>query len=311
MSMPSDSSGRPNVARGCPVSEVDADDADGQAEQQRDRAAQLRGAQHRGHRDEREQHDRQIGRRAQRHGEPRHRGREDHQQHGADGARDERSDGRGGQGLRGAAGFGHLVALDRGDHRGRLAGRVQQDRGGRPAVHAAVEDAGEHDERRAGADVVGDRQQQCHRHRRADAGQHADRGPQQHADHRVQQVHRRRGLPEPLEQPVEIFHLEDPVQYACGQRDSEPGIERVEAADRQHRPDNDIAQVMLAAQHVAAPANSSALVIAQPSGFTSTIRATNKPTRSPTVRQSLGMSGRCPRPLPPHPSSRAGSRWPG
>ncbi len=50
------------------------------------------------------------------------------QQHRADGARHERTDGRGGQRLRGPARLGHLVALDRGDHRRRFTRRVQQDR---------------------------------------------------------------------------------------------------------------------------------------------------------------------------------------
>ena len=92
-----------------------------------------------------------------------------------------------------AAGLGHLVALERGRHRGALAGRVDQDRGGRAAIHAAVIDAGEHDQRAAGIELVGDRQQQRDRQRRADAGQHADRGAEQHADQRIEQVHRLHG----------------------------------------------------------------------------------------------------------------------
>ena len=239
-------------------------------------AAHLRRAQHRGDRDKREQHDRQVGRRAEGHRESRDRRGERRQQDGADGAGDERADGRGGQRLRGSAGFGHLVALDRGDHRRRLARCVQQDRRGRAAVHAAVEDAREHDERRAGADVVGDGQQQRHRHRRADTRQHADGGAQQHSDHGVQQVHRRGGFGEPLQQPVEVVHLQNPVQDACGQRDSEPGVERVEAADRQHRADQ-----RCCARSVCCPApwrsrrRTARSAIAQPSGTTSTISATN------------------------------------
>src|SRR6476620_12113958 len=41
---------------------------------------------------------------------------------------------------------------------------------------------------------------------------------------------------------------ENPVQNACGQRDSEPGIERIEAADREHRPDGDVSDVVPAAE---------------------------------------------------------------
>ena len=42
----------------------------------------------------------------------------------------------------------------------------------------------------AGIELEGDRQQQRDGQRRADAGQHADRGAEQHADQREQQVHR-------------------------------------------------------------------------------------------------------------------------
>src|SRR4029450_4052752 len=41
---------------------------------------------------------------------------------------------------------------------------------------------------------------------------------------------------------------EDPVENACGQRDSEPGVERVEAGDGEHRPDDEVANVMAAAE---------------------------------------------------------------
>ena len=69
-------------------------------------------------------------------------------------------------------------------------GRVDQDRGGRAAIHAAVIDAREHDDRAARIELEGDRQQQCDRQRRADARQHPDGGAEQHADEREQQVHR-------------------------------------------------------------------------------------------------------------------------
>src|SRR5882762_8311094 len=41
---------------------------------------------------------------------------------------------------------------------------------------------------------------------------------------------------------------ENSVQNACGQRDSEPRIERVEAAHREHRPDGDVSDVVPAAE---------------------------------------------------------------
>jgi hypothetical protein len=85
---------------------------------------------------------------------------------------------------------GHLVAFERGDDRGAFARRVEQDRGGRAAIHAAVIDAGEHDQRAGRVELVGHGQQQRHGQRRADAGQHADGGAQRHADQRIEQVHR-------------------------------------------------------------------------------------------------------------------------
>jgi prephenate dehydrogenase len=62
-----------------------------------------------------------------------------------------------------AAGARHLVAFERGDDRGAFARRVEQDRGGRAAIHAAVVDAGEHDERAGRVELVGDGQQQARR----------------------------------------------------------------------------------------------------------------------------------------------------
>ena len=70
-----------------PGQRVDADQPDRQSQQQRDQPAQLRGAQHRGDRDQGEQHDRQVRRRAEGDREPRHRRGERRQQDGADGAR--------------------------------------------------------------------------------------------------------------------------------------------------------------------------------------------------------------------------------
>ena len=54
--------------------------------------------------------------------------------------------------------------------------------GRRPAVHAAVVDAGEHDERRGRLEAERHRQQQRHGHGRADARQDADEGAEEHAD---------------------------------------------------------------------------------------------------------------------------------
>ena len=64
-------------------------------------------------------------------------------------------------------GLRHLVALERGGDRGRLARRVEQDGGGRAAEHRAVVDAGEHDERAGRVELHGERQQHRHGERRA------------------------------------------------------------------------------------------------------------------------------------------------
>src|SRR6218665_373406 len=82
---------------------------------------------------------------------------------------------------------GHFVALQGGAQEAGLARRVQQERGGRAAVHRAVINAGKKDHRGRGFDPDRDRQQHGHGHRRPDAGQHAhgrayhaaDKGPQQ------------------------------------------------------------------------------------------------------------------------------------
>jgi hypothetical protein len=59
----------------------------------------------------------------------------------------ERANGRRGKRRRAATSFRHPVALEGGDNRCRLTRGVQQDRGGRSTVHAAVVDTGKHNER--------------------------------------------------------------------------------------------------------------------------------------------------------------------
>ena len=102
---------------------------------------------------------------------------------------------------------GHLVALERGDDGGALARRVEQDRGGRAAIHRAVVDAGEQDEGGGRLDLEGDRQQQRDGERRAEAGQHADRGAERGADEAPHQVDRRERDREAVEELREGVHL--------------------------------------------------------------------------------------------------------
>src|SRR6185436_4313578 len=57
----------------------------------------------------------------------------------------------------------------------------------------------------------------------------------------------------PCSSQLKLSMSENPVQNACGQRDSEPGIERVETADREHHADKDIEHVSLAAENRCGP----------------------------------------------------------
>ena len=114
-----------------------------------------------------------------------------------DGAGEERADRRDGERRPRAALARHLVAVEAGDDRRRLAGQVHQDRRRRAAVLRAVVDAGQHDQRRDRRQREGHRQQHRDRRHRADAGQHADQRAEQHADEAVEEVERRSATPKP------------------------------------------------------------------------------------------------------------------
>ena len=143
-------------------------------------------------------------------------------EHRADRAGDERADRRRRERLRGAAGLGHLVALEGGDDRGRLTGGVEQDRRRRPAVHAAVEDAAEQDQRLLDGQPVGDRQQQGHRHGRADAGEHPDGRAHDDPEQREEEVHRRDDVGEAAEQCGEVVHQRIPSRMPAGRLTPRP-----------------------------------------------------------------------------------------
>ena len=82
----------------------------------------------------------------------------------------------------------HLVTVESGDHGGRLARNVDQDRGGRAAVLRAVVDAGEHDQGAYRGQPEGDRQQHRDGRDRADARQHAHERADQCAEKTEQDV---------------------------------------------------------------------------------------------------------------------------
>ena len=185
---------------------VDTDKPERQAEEKAGEAADRRVAEGRRHGDEGDAHQCEVVLRTEVDRDLDQPGRQKHDPDGGKRARDEGPDGGGCERRPAAAGFRHLVAFERGGKRRTFARRVDQDGGGRAAVHAAVVDAGEHDERAGRIELEGDRQEQGDRQRRSDAGQNADRGAEQHADQCVKQVHRLGRDGEALEQRVECVH---------------------------------------------------------------------------------------------------------
>ena len=170
--------------------QVDADEAEREPERQRGQAPQRRIAEGRRDGDEGEHHQRKVVGRPERERELHHPRREEREAERGDQSGDERADRRRCQRRPAATLSRHLVAFERGDDRGALARRVQQDGGRRAAVHAAVVDAGEHDERGGRVELVGHRQQQRDGKRRADAGKHAHGSAEGDADQRVEEVDR-------------------------------------------------------------------------------------------------------------------------
>ena len=148
-------------------------------------------------------------------------GGEHHNADHGEGAADERADRDDGQRRAGAALFGELVAVDRGDDGSGLAGDVEQDRGGRAAIHRAVEDAGHHDQARGRVERESQRQDQRDAGDRAEARQHADRGACECANEGRQQIRRCSGDAQSIQQALEGVHfmsvLEQPLpEHAAG-----------------------------------------------------------------------------------------------
>ena len=118
-------------------------------------------------------------------GEP---ARRQHDPDDPDGAGDERPDGGDREGGARPALPRHLVAVEQRDDRAGLAGDVDEDRRGRAAVHGAVVDAREHDQRGGGMHREGGRQEEGHGADGPDAGQHADDRADQDADEAREQI---------------------------------------------------------------------------------------------------------------------------
>ena len=109
-------------------------------------------------------------------------------------------------GRAGAAAARHLVAIERRDHRARLARQIDQDRRRRTAVLGAVVDAGEHDESRCRWHAEGEGEQERDGRHRADAGQDADHRADQRTDQAVEEIVPLQGDGKAEQQVVEEFH---------------------------------------------------------------------------------------------------------
>ena len=161
-------------------------------------------------RDQSEHHQGEVLRGAELEGGGRQRWSEQGDQHRRHGPGEERTERSGGQGRAGSPLLGHLVTVERGDGRRRLPGDVDQDRGRRAAVLGPVVDPREHDQRRDGVEVEGDRQKQRDRRSRPDAGQDADGGAEGNTEETDQDVRQGQRRLEAEEEVAEI-HLTRPT----------------------------------------------------------------------------------------------------
>ena len=83
---------------------------------------------------------------------------------------------------------GHLIAIERGDHRGRLTGQVDQYRGGGTAVLRAVVNTCQHDQGRHRGQGIGGGQQHGDGRYWPNTGQNADQGAEQAAHQGIEQI---------------------------------------------------------------------------------------------------------------------------
>ena len=162
--------------------------------------------------DQRQHHEREIFRRAEFQGDGRERRRGGGDDECGDRAGNERPDRRCRESRPGAALARHLVAVDGRDGRGRLAGQVDEDGGGRSTILSAVIDAGEHDQRGYRIKRVGDRQEHGDGRRRPQPRQHADQRAEQRADKAVHQVGGLERRAEPETEIVDELHLNSPTR---------------------------------------------------------------------------------------------------
>ena len=129
---------------------------------------------------------------AERKGEFDDRRRNQRQRHGCDQPGNEGTDRGSRKGGTTSPGTRHLVALERSDDRCAFTWRIQKNRRGRAAIHAAIIDTGKHDQRSSRIELIGNRQQQGDRKGWSDAGQNADGRAQCYADQCIKQIERLR-----------------------------------------------------------------------------------------------------------------------
>jgi hypothetical protein len=129
-----------------------------------------------------EHHQREVLGRAEQQRQRGQRRAERRDQHGREAARDERPDRRDRERRTRTPLSGHLMAVERSDHRGRLARYVDEDRGSRSTILRAVIDAGEHDQCADWREAECDRQQHRNGGERTNAGEHADQRADQDTD---------------------------------------------------------------------------------------------------------------------------------
>ena len=84
--------------------------------------------------------------------------------------------------------LGHLMPVQAGDHRGRLTRDIHQDGSGRAAVHGAVIDPGQHDDRGNRGDLEGGGKEQGNGSSRAETGQNTHQRPDKNPEETVDQI---------------------------------------------------------------------------------------------------------------------------
>ena len=242
--MPSDSSGTSKVKRWRAGVDVGADQAEQQAEEHHgdrldDRAARQHDG---GHQAERHQRAIVGGSEFLRHA--RQRLGEDHDDDGADGAGEERTDGRDRQCGTSASVARHLVAVETGHDRGGFTRQVDQDRGRRAAVLRAVVDAREHDQRGGRRQMEGDRQQHGDGRHGADAGQDPDQGSDHTTEQGIEEILEGDGNAQPERQIVQQVHMSPPCPTARFLTPSEatPAASRVDPSPCALRQPDDTGQ---------------------------------------------------------------------